>query len=63
MEDEGYENDGMYDWLIPSDAHNMSRLPKYCIHENGKLLYGLDTPALRPFTEYMLLDGEDMCLV
>lgn len=57
MEENGWKNDGVYDWMIETDSHASERLPKYCLNEKGEWLYGVNKPAVRPFTEHMFLSG------
>lgn len=49
--------DGVYDWMDESLAHNPAALPKHCIDSNGQLRRDLLRPAAAAYREAMTLAG------
>lgn len=51
-------DDGIYDWLDESIAHNSTALPKHCVGSNGIIRKDLLRPASQVYREAMLISGE-----
>ena len=56
---EGYENDGVYDWMNSSQSFQPQFLPRYCINEKGKLIHQLNIPADPSYSQHMVFDKKD----
>lgn len=52
-------DDGIYDWLDESIAHNSTALPKHCVGSNGIIRKDLLRPASQVYREAMLISGEN----
>ena len=52
-------NDGVYDWMDESLAHNPAVLPKHCIDSSGHLRRDLLRPAPLCYRENRLVAGEN----
>lgn len=52
-----FPNDGVYDWMDESLAHNPAALPKHCVDSSGHLRRDLLRPAPLCFRENRLLAG------
>ena len=59
MIEEGYENDGVYDWMNSSQSFQPQFLPRYCINEKGKLIHQLNIPADPSYSQHMVFDKKD----
>ena len=50
-------DDGVYDWMDESLAHNPTALPKHCLDSNGSLRKDLLRPAPQAYREALLISG------
>ena len=51
-------DDGIFDWMNESIAHNPSALPRHCIDTNGGLRKDLLRPAPQAYRESLSLAGQ-----
>ena len=50
-------DDGIFDWMNESIAHNPSALPRHCIDTNGGLRKDLLRPAPQAYRESLSIAG------
>ena len=54
-----FADDGIYDWMDESIAHNPTALPKHCVGPNGSIRKDLLRPASQAYREALLISGRD----
>lgn len=51
LEERGFRNDGVYDWVNTNERFDESKLPKHCLNAKGLILDELKRPAPPEFRE------------
>ena len=54
---QGWEDDGVYDWMDDPSNHSLSMLPKHCLTPGGTIRHELLKPAPKELRESMVADG------
>lgn len=55
MKRKQFADDGIYDWMDESIAHNPTALPKHCVGPNGSIRKDLLRPASQAYREALLI--------